>query len=224
MQLVGGSSSNWVCKEVWLMSLCSEPPAFCLLQRDGAWMNLKQDHFPTDVISCFSFLSSFCSVKSLSIWFLVFTANLTCFDLIIKKRSIPFSISFLVSRHSHFSLDVTLWEQGQESWMVVRGGPRSWNPGSQRQEGTIIAGNQPHGSHRRKRIAGIVFGKLPTKDQGLWRKEIEIPLWATKQTSIWSHFLLFVFLLIFPSHFSKEGILFLFLVQPFYLYVWSAAF
>lgn len=147
-------------------------------------MNLKQDHFPTDVISCFSFLSSFSSEKSLSILFLVFTANLTCFDL-IKKRSIPFSISFLVSRHSHFSVGCDI--MGARTRVLdgcVRGGPRSWNPGSQRQEGTIIAGNQPHGSHRRKRIAGIVFGKLPTKDQGLWRKEIEIPLWATKQTSI----------------------------------------
>lgn len=64
--------------------------------------------------------------------------------------------------------------------MVVRGGSRSWNPGRQRQEGTIIAEDQSHRSHGRRRNSGKVFGKLPTKDQGLWREETEISFWAIK--------------------------------------------
>lgn len=44
--------------------------------------------------------------------------------------------------------------------------------------GNIIAEDQSHRSHGRRRNSGKVFGKLPTKDQGLWREETEISFWA----------------------------------------------
>ena len=71
----------------------------------------------------------------------------------------------------YFSLEwsdgTTLLEQGREPWVVVKGGPRSWNPGKQRRETTNIAGSNPTG-HRKGEGAtsGMMFGKVPTKEQG----------------------------------------------------------
>lgn len=89
-----------------------------------------------------------------------------CFELIIKKKmSTPLGISFLANRHCISNSAVATLLQGEEPQVVVRGGPRSWNPGRQRWEETSIAGNNLTGQRRRRR----------NRWDGVWRAPYEGP-------------------------------------------------
>lgn len=118
-----------------------------------------------------------------------------CFELIIKKKmSTPLGISFLANRHCISNSAVVTLLQGEEPQVVVRGGPRSWNPGRQRWEETSIAGNNLTGQRRRRRNRWDGVWRAPYEGPrsveprpDTW-EEIEISLWMTIRTSSWPHF------------------------------------
>lgn len=129
----------------------------------------------------------------------------------LKKKSL-YHLAFLFLQADTPFLS-WMWHYGSKdkspAWLWGEGQEVGTQEGKGRREPSL-QGNNLTGHTGGGETGGMVFGKLPTKDEGLCREETEISFWATKQTFIWSHFLLFDFLLVFPSHFSKEGILFCF--------------
>lgn len=138
-------------------------------------------------------------------------------SLSLKKRYIPFSISFLASRHSISQLNVTLWEQGQESWMVVRS--RSWNPGRQRQEGTSLQRTNLTGHTGGGETVGrcLESSLQRTKACGGRKLRSHFGLSNELQSDLISSSLCFSSHISLPFQQGRHSLLFL--VQPFYFYV-----